>query len=224
MTDTPALKAVLFDLDGTLVDTAPDLSEVLNTLLIHHGKPPQPYEAIRPHVSHGSVGMLGLGFNINELDPSFNELRKEFLDLYANELCHKSKLFPGMSDVLDELEQRDLPWGVVTNKPDFLTRPLLDELKLSNRCCCIISGDTLADRKPHPAPMYHAAGLAGSDPQHCVYVGDASRDIEAGNRAGMFTLIAMYGYLSDQDSPELWEADGSIEDPAGLLDWIDSHA
>jgi N-acetyl-D-muramate 6-phosphate phosphatase len=224
MGESPGLKTVLFDLDGTLVDTAPDLSEVLNTLLIRHGKPPQPLEAVRPHVSHGSIGMLGFSFNINELDAGFNELREEFLELYANDLCHKSKLFPGMGDVLVELERRDLSWGVVTNKPAFLTRPLLDALELSDRCCCIISGDTLPNRKPHPAPMYHAADLAGSDPQHCVYVGDASRDIEAGNRAGMHTLIAMYGYLSDQDTPELWDADGSIDDPGGLLNWIDTHA
>jgi phosphoglycolate phosphatase len=224
MGESPALKTVLFDLDGTLVDTAPDLSEVLNTLLKRHGKPAQPIEAIRPYVSHGSAGMLGFGFNINELDPVFNELREEFLELYANDLCHKSKLFPGMGDVLDELERRDLSWGVVTNKPAFLTRPLLDALELSDRCCCIISGDTLPDRKPHPAPMYHAAKLANSDPQHCVYVGDAPRDIEAGNRAGMHTLIAMYGYLSDTDTPELWDADDSIDDPAGLLSWIDTHA
>ena len=145
------------------------------------------------------------------------------LDIYAEGVCLDSALFPGMDEVLDTLEQRGISWGVVTNKPDFLTRPLLDALSLTTRCCCIISGDTLADRKPHPAPMFHAASQAGSDPQQCVYVGDASRDVEAGNRAGMYTLVAMYGYLSAEDTPDLWDADDLIDSPAGLLDWIDAH-
>lgn len=224
MPDIPTVKSILFDLDGTLVDTAPDLSKALNSLLQRHGKAPLPREVIRPYVSHGSIGMLGLGFDKQPTDPGFDALRREFLDVYADNLCHESRLFPGMARVLNELERRNLSWGVVTNKPDFLTRPLLDALALSDRCCCIISGDTLPNRKPHPAPMYFAADQADADPGQCIYVGDAPRDIEAGNRAGMRTLVARYGYLSEQDRPEQWGANGSIDAPADLLDWIDAHS
>ena len=217
------IKTVLFDLDGTLVDTAPDLAAVLNTLLEQHGKQRQPLDAIRPYVSHGSAGMLGFGFGMSDKDPGFSALWKEFLDLYADDLCHQSRLFPGMGDVLDELEQRNLSWGVVTNKPGYLTRPLMDELDLTERCCCIVSGDTLAQRKPHPAPMFHAANQADAEPAQCVYVGDAPRDIEAGNRAGMQTLVALYGYLHADDKPAEWGAGDSIASPSGLIDWIDNH-
>ncbi len=217
------ITTVLFDLDGTLIDTAPDLAAVLNTLLEQHGKNEHPLEAIRPYVSHGSAGMLGFGFGMGESDEGFMALRQEFLDLYADDLCHDSSLFPGMDDVLDELENRNMNWGIVTNKPGYLTEPLLDELGLSDRCCCIISGDTLEQRKPHPAPMFHAAEQAGSDPAQCVYVGDAPRDIEAGNRAGMHTLVALYGYLKADDEPDAWGATDSIDSPAGLLHWIDRH-
>ena len=223
MPDTHELKAVLFDLDGTLVDTAPDLANALNRLLERHGRPSLPLGVIRPYVSHGSIGMLGIGLGIDQSDPAFDTLRAEFLDIYASDLSRGSQLFPGMDRVLEQLEQRGLSWGVVTNKPGFLTRPLLDDLELSSRSCCIVSGDTLEQRKPHPAPMYHAAGQAGASPKQCVYVGDAWRDIEAGNNAGMYTLVALYGYLSNRDRPLEWQADGAIERPVDLLHWIDDH-
>ncbi len=214
------LKTILFDLDGTLVDTAPDLSETLNRLLIRHQLPPRSFESIRPYVSHGSNGMLGFAFGVTEGDTEYVDLRKEFLDIYENHLCHQSQLFDGMDEVLDFIEASKLSWGVVTNKPDFLTRPLMQELSLEKRCACIVSGDTLSQRKPEPAPMLHAAELAGSRADECVYVGDAKRDIEAGNRAGMHTLIALYGYIEKNDRPDHWQADGSISKPSELIDWI----
>ncbi len=215
-----SIKTILFDLDGTLVDTAPDLSETLNRLLIRHQRPARSPESIRPYVSQGANGMLGFAFGVTEEQPEFADLREEFLDIYENHLCHQSQLFDGMDKVLDFIEASNLSWGVVTNKPDFLTRPLMQELSLDKRCACIVSGDTLPQRKPEPAPMLHAAELAGSRANECVYVGDARRDIEAGNRAGMHTLIALYGYLEEDDRPDHWQADGCISKPAELIDWI----
>ncbi len=222
MLTTRSIKTILFDLDGTLVDTAPDLSETLNQLLIKHNQPVRSYESIRPHVSNGAVAILKFGFGVSEEEPEFATLREEFLDIYENHLCHQSQLFEGMGEVLKYIENKDLSWGVVTNKPDFLTQPLMQELSLDDRCACIISGDTLPQRKPDPAPMLHAAELAGSQANECVYVGDAERDIEAGNRAGMHTLIALYGYLEKNDNPDHWQADGSISKPTELIDWLEA--
>ena len=225
MATRPKLKTILFDLDGTLVDTAPDLSETLNRLLIRHHKPALSAESIRPHVSNGAAAMLGFAFGVSPGYAEFDELRKEFLDIYENHLCHHSQLFSGMDSVLDFIESSNLSWGVVTNKPEFLTRPLMQELSLDTRCACIVSGDTLPQSKPDPAPVLHAAELAGCLASECVYVGDAKRDIEAGNRAGMHTLVALYGYLEKDDRPDQWQADGSISNPADLIDWIqDSSA
>ena len=217
------IKTVLFDLDGTLVDTAPDLSETLNRLLINHQLPIISLESIRPYVSHGTIGMLGFAFGLTKSDPEFAGLRQEFLQIYKNHLCYQSKLFEGMDEVLDFIEKRKLTWGVVTNKPDFLTKPLMQELSLEHRCACIVSGDTLPTSKPDPAPMFYAAELAGSKAAECVYVGDAERDIKAGKGAGMQTLIARYGYIEENDDPNLWQADGSIDHPAGLIEWIEQR-
>jgi phosphoglycolate phosphatase len=217
------LKTVLFDLDGTLVDTAPDLAETLNRLLQRHGQPTRSLESIRPYVSHGTIGMLGFAFGLTKEDPAFAQMRSEFLDIYENHLCHQSMLFAGMEDVLEFIEKLGLSWGVVTNKPDFLTRPLMRELGLEQRSICIISGDTLTVSKPDPAPMLYAAELAGNTPGQCVYVGDAERDIEAGKRAGMRTLVAAYGYIEPHDDPQAWQADGHIAHPLELIEWIRQH-
>ena len=216
-----ATRTVLFDLDGTLADTAPDLGYALNTLLIENGKQPLPFSAIRPVASHGGAALIELGFGIRSDDPHFTALRERFLQIYRANLTRETRLFPGMQELLDALAARDINWGIVTNKPAFLTDPLVEQLGLIDEAVCRVSGDTTANRKPHPEPMLHACRLAGSKPEECLYVGDAARDIEAGKAAGMKTLVALFGYIGKQDRPETWGADGMINKPADILDWIE---
>jgi 2-phosphoglycolate phosphatase len=216
----PPIKTVLFDLDGTLLDTAPDLAKALNFVLQANGLAPLPYEKIRPVVSHGGAALISLGFGLPPDDPDFDARRQELLEYYKNNIAEHTRLFPGMEEVLDYIESHDLSWGVVTNKPGWLTEPLLDILKLRERAAGIVSGDTLNERKPHPAPLLHACKLTGTDPKNCLYVGDAERDIQAGHNAGMPTLVAMFGYLLENDRPETWGADALIERPADILDWL----
>lgn len=219
----PEIRTVLFDLDGTLVDTAPDLGYCLNELRRRRGLPPLAEADYRPQASHGTQGLLHLGFGIDEGHPAFPALRREFLDLYATRLTANSPLFPGMHAVLAELEERGLNWGIVTNKPARYTEPLLERLGLLARAACVVSGDTLAVNKPHPAPLLHASALAESEPAHCLYVGDAERDVIAARAAGMPALVALYGYLGPHDRPGEWGAAGHIAAPAGLLDWLDAR-
>ncbi len=211
------IHAVLFDLDGTLVDTAPDLAHALNLLREENGLPPLPLEQIRPQVSHGGTALIRLGFGCSPRDAKFELLRQRFLSLYKQNLTTHTDLFPGMAAVLATLEQKRIPWGVVTNKPGWLTEPLMKQLALSERAGCIISGDTLQQSKPHPAPLLHACRQIGVSPGECIYVGDACRDIEAGRAAGMTTLVALFGYLGAEDCPEKWGADGMIETPRAIL-------
>ncbi len=211
---------VLFDLDGTLLDTAPDLAAALNATLQLNGREPLPYERIRPVVSHGGKALIELGFGLDPQHPDFKPLRKQLLDLYQANIAVETRLFPGMDEVLDSLEQRGIRWGIVTNKPGWLTDPLLDALQLSARAACVVSGDTLPERKPHPAPLLHACRLAGCSPAEALYVGDAERDIEAGRNAGMRTLVALFGYLMEHDQPARWGADALIEKPADILDYL----
>jgi len=213
-------RAVLFDLDGTLLDTAPDLAAALNATLQLNERATLPFEMIRPVVSHGGQALIELGFDIDPQHSEFEPLRKQLLDLYQANIAVHTGLFPGMADVLDELENRGLRWGVVTNKPGWLTEPLLDALNLTSRAICVVSGDTLQERKPHPAPLLHACKLADCKPVEALYVGDAERDIEAGCRAGMRTLAALFGYLMEHDKPENWGADALIEKPADILEHI----
>lgn len=212
--------AVLFDLDGTLLDTGHDMGAALNKLLRQHGREPLAYAEIRPKVSHGANALIKLGFSMEIADNGFDQLRQGFLAHYERDLCRYTTLFDGMSDVLSYLERRRLPWGIVTNKPDYLTRPLLQELGLLSRAACVVSGDTLKTRKPDPEPLLHGCRLTGSEPKSCMYIGDAERDIEAGNGAGMTTLIATFGYLSTDDRPETWGADGMVHHPTDILNWI----
>ena len=216
-------QAVLFDLDGTLLDTGYDMGSALNQLLCDHDRSPLPYETIRSKVSHGANALVALGFDINVGDPGFEQLRRGFLDHYERALCVHTALFDGMSNVLDHLEEQRLPWGVVTNKPEYLTTPLLEALGLLNRAACVVSGDTLEKRKPHPEPLLHACRLAGGEPRYCMYIGDAERDIVAGKSAGMTTLVATFGYLAIEDRPETWGADGMVHSPEDILHWIDRH-
>lgn len=214
------LRTVLFDLDGTLVDTAPDLGAALNAMRARRDLAPLDYATIRPQASHGSQGLLRIGFGVGADDPQFVALRREFLDLYSACLVDNSPLFPGVAEMLDGLEQRGLRWGIVTNKPARYTDPLVTHLGLAQRAACIVSGDTCARPKPHPEPMQHACRIADSLPSQCLYVGDAERDIQAARAVGMPALVALYGYLSETDTPEAWGGHGFIETPGGLLDYL----
>ena len=200
------LEAVLFDLDGTLVDTAPDMVGALQGLQRDKGYPPVSYDLGRSHVSNGALGLLRIGFP--DTDQAFRDrLLCEFIERYKENLCAKSRVFDRIDSLLDQLDLANLPWGVVTNKPAHLTEPLMDSLQLTDRCACIVSGDTLNTRKPDPAPMLYACELARVRPGSAVYIGDAARDIEAGKAAGMATIAAAYGYILDEDDPALWNAD-----------------
>lgn len=212
--------AVLFDLDGTLVDTAPDLAHALNQQRQMHGLPEMPFELIRPYASHGTVGLLQVGFSITPDHPAFADLRSEYLSLFEENANPYSQLFPGMMELLDELETRGIPWGIVTNKPARLTTPLLDALGLIDRAASIISGDSCANAKPHPEPILTACREIGVLPSTCVYIGDAERDIEAAHACGMPAIIAEYGYIGPQDDPSSWHADGFIQHPTALLDFL----
>ena len=198
--------AVLFDLDGTLVDTAPDMVAVLQHLQREHGIEPLAYDLGRSNVSNGAVGLLTVGFP--EIEVEFgDDLHHEYLERYEDMICVESQVFDGLHEMLEQLDDIDCPWGVVTNKPDHLTTPLLIALGLAERSACIISGDTLGVRKPDPAPLLVACDLIGVDPSTAIYVGDADRDIEAGRRAGMATIAASYGYITEDDDPREWDAD-----------------
>jgi 2-phosphoglycolate phosphatase len=214
------IRTVLFDLDGTLADTAPDLAFALNQLLHEQGCAPLPFAQIRPVVSHGGIALIKLGFDIDEDAPRFDALRQRLLAIYREHIVHHTTLFAGMAELLDNIEGRGLNWGVVTNKPGWLTEPLLEGLALRQRAATIVSGDTLNERKPHPAPMLLACKQAGSTAAECLYVGDAERDIEAGRNAGMRTLVALFGYIGEQERPELWRADGMVESAGAILEWL----
>lgn len=212
--------AVFFDLDGTLVDTAPDLGFALNTLLQQEGHAPLPHELIRPQASNGSAGLLGLGFGITADDANYRPLQQRFIKLYQDNITRESSLFLGMAEVLSQLEEARLPWGIITNKPAFLTNPLVEQLGLAKRAACVVSGDTTAHSKPHPAPMLYACELTSQVPESCLYIGDAARDIKAGKNANMTTLTARYGYITADDNLEEWQADGIIDHPNELLQWL----
>ena len=207
--------AVLFDLDGTLVDTALDMVGVLSDMLDSHGGDKLPYELARASVSNGSLALIRLAFPRAD-ERTTLELQQEYLDRYEITVCRESILFPGMPELIDTLDRNSLPWGIVTNKPARFTRPLLDQLNISERAACAISGDTLAERKPHPAPLLLASRKMGIEPEQTIYVGDAQRDIEAGRRAGMSTIGVTYGYITAEDNPDLWEADEMAADTKEL--------
>lgn len=216
----PDFEAVLFDLDGTLADTARDLGFALNEQRRLHGLAPLAYEAIRPQASHGARGLLQLGFGLAPDSAEFAAMRAEYLDLYERHICDHTVLFPGMAEALADIERRGLQWGVVTNKPARFTLPLMAKLQLDTRAACIVSGDTTANAKPHPEPLLNAALQMGVPPQACLYVGDAERDVEAAIAAGMQVLIADYGYIADDDRPETWGAHGRIAAPQDLLAYL----
>ncbi len=214
--------AVLFDLDGTLIDTAPDFIAVLNRQLLAHGRQPLAPEKIRASVSQGSKAVVGLGFADRAAPDSaeFEALRQEFLQSYIRHIADESRLFPGMDALLTGLESRGTPWGIVTNKPSLYTTPLLRELKLDERCKVAICPDMVTHTKPHAEPMFKAAAVLGVKPEHCVYVGDHRRDIEAGRNAGMRTVAAGWGYVLEGESAADWQADITVDTVAELAELL----
>lgn len=218
----PSARGVLFDLDGTFADTAPDLAYALNRVLESHDQPPRSLEEIRPHVSHGGQALIRFGFGLTPEDAELVPLWRELLEIYQGHIDTHTRLFPGMEELLESLERRSIPWGIVTNKPARFTDPLMRGLGLNGRAGCIVSGDTTAYSKPHPEPILHACRRIARPAKACWYVGDAARDIEAGRAAGTRTLVALFGYLAEQDRPAAWGADGMIEHPLDILGWLDS--
>ncbi len=220
MIEAGLIKAILFDLDGTFADTAPDLAAALNHVRGLHELPPLPLETIRPQASHGSPGLLRLGFGIEPDAPNFNKLREAFLAHYTAHICDHTTLFPGMAQLIDTLEQRGLPWGIVTNKPHRFTVPLMQALGYAERAACLISGDTCARAKPYPDPLLKACEIMGIAPKNCIYLGDDLRDMEAAQAAGMRCIIAGYGYIDVQADLDSWRADGNVDSPLALLNHI----
>jgi phosphoglycolate phosphatase len=213
----PRLELVLFDLDGTLADTAPDLAAVANRQRAARGLPPLPVDELRPLASHGARGMIGRALGITPAAPEYPALRDEFFAWYADALCVHTRLFPGIVEVLAALEARGILWGIVTNKIARFTDPLLRALRLDARAACVVSGDTTAHAKPHPEPLRHALRACRVTASAALYVGDDLRDIEAGRAAGVRTVVARYGYLGPDAAPETWGADHAIDEPADLL-------
>ncbi len=211
---------MLFDLDGTLADTAPDLGAAVNQLRVDRGLAPLPLATLRPHASHGARGLLGTAFGVTPDDAAFAELNVAFLAHYERALAVDTALFAGVTDVLDAIESRRLKWGIVTNKATRFTAPVVAALRLSPRAGIVVCGDTTARAKPHPDPLLHAANALGVAPSRCVYVGDSERDVVAGVAAGMHTLVASYGYIAEFETPLAWPADGHLDSPAALIAWL----
>ncbi len=213
---------ILFDLDGTLIDTAPDLLACLNLALEQHRPVSIDTDSLRPYISYGALAM------IERAQPDCDDSRKQeilqtMLDLYQHNIAVHSRYFEGMAEVLDGLDSRGIKWGIVTNKRERFTLPLLSAFSLDQRAACMISGDTTAHSKPHPEPMLKACADAQVSPEACIYIGDAQHDIEAGKNSGMQTMAALYGYLKPDDKPEHWGADFLIESPRHLSDWMQTH-
>ncbi len=215
--------ALLLDLDGTLLDTAPDFAIAINRLRQDQALPPLAFSEIRPRVSDGSQGMLAVGLGITPDSRDYETHKTQFLKYYQECLSVHTKPFPGILALLSEWEKTRGPWGIVTNKPGWLTTPLLQLQGLDQRISCVISGDTLPFRKPSPLPLLHAAAQLGLDPTHCVYVGDHLRDIEAGLAANMTTIAAAYGYLTPQDNPYHWQAHYVVNQPHEIWPCLQQH-
>jgi phosphoglycolate phosphatase len=220
MVAVDAIRLVLFDLDGTLADTAPDLAGAMNACLAARGREPLPLDALRPWASHGARGLIQQAFGLYPGDTGYEELRVEFVDRYEAALCRHTTLFPGVDAVLIALDEAGLPWGIVTNKVARLTDPLVRLLGLGTRAACVVSGDTAARPKPDPAPIVFALNACACAPAAGVYVGDDQRDIQAGRAAGVRTFAAAYGYSAERDDVAGWQADHIIAQPADLLPWV----
>ncbi|MDP1693119.1 MAG: HAD-IA family hydrolase [Burkholderiaceae bacterium] len=211
---------VLFDLDGTLIDSAPDLAGAANAMRLARSLAPLPLSALRPLVGSGARGMVGAAFGVKPGEDGFDALRHEFLERYQAGLLEQTAVFADMASVLDRLDADSRRWGIVTNKAARFTQPVVEGLRLHTRAAVVISGDTTAHSKPHPAPLLEAARRAGVDASACAYVGDDHRDIQAGRAAGMTTLAAAWGYLGQGDPIDAWGAHAVLADPAALLHWL----
>jgi 2-phosphoglycolate phosphatase len=214
------MRAVLFDFDGTLADTAPDLGYALNLQRQRHGLEPLPDSVIRPYASHGTRGLIEIGFDLTPKDALFPDMRQEYLGLYDEVFCRQPMLFEGMAELLRMIEDMGMLWGVVTNKPARFTVPMVEKLGLKQRAACVVSGDDCSRPKPYPDTLLLASKHTGIAPAESIYVGDAERDVVAGRAAGMGTIVARYGYLSEDDSPEEWGANGIIDVPGELLPFL----
>jgi len=212
-------RAVLFDLDGTFADTAPDLGRAVNMMRAARGLSPVALTETRRVTSLGARGLLGVGFGMTPDHADYTAMREEFLQIYENNLCCDTRLFPGIAELIDQLEANQLPWGIVTNKAERFALPLMQQLGYSSRAACIIGGDTTAHMKPHPAPLLEAAQRLGVPADACIYVGDDERDIQAGRAAGMATIAVRFGYLNGSD-PQTWGADALISTPDEIIKFI----
>ena len=211
------IQAVLFDLDGTLADTALDLGGALNTLLARHGLPAKSMEEIRTQASHGAAGLLKLGAGITPDHPDYAQWRTEYLDEYDSRYAQDTTLFSGVNELIAELGKRGIKWGIITNKPMRFTDKLVPKLGFIIPRAVVVSGDTCGEPKPSVKPMLYACGQIHADPQHTLYVGDAERDIQAGRNAGMKTVLAEWGYISDEDDTASWQPDYRIATPIELI-------
>lgn len=217
---TIAYAAILFDLDGTILDTATDLLFALNHLRHEHHLPPWPLSMMRHLVSEGAKRMLEAALEIDANHPAYQGLHERFLTIYEAHLADTTQLFPGMENILDYLENKQIPWGIVTNKRTKQTMRLLSALRLDHRPQCVVCGDTLSTCKPDAKPVLHACQLLKQIPSECLFIGDSIHDIIAGKRAGTKTLAALYGYINQQDDPALWGADGYLVTPHDIMKWL----
>lgn len=217
------VKGILFDLDGTLLDTAPDMADALNAQRTQHGLAPLALDVIRPYVGYGSKALLKIGFNIDESSPHYPRMVQEYLDLYEQCIIEKTVFFPDVEKVLSHLDAALLPWAIVTNKPSRFALPLFDQFNLTKRAACLVCGDTLSKRKPEPDTILFAAAQMGIDTQSLVYVGDADIDVMASNSANMRSLVALYGYIHHDEDPYQWPASGYLDNLLDIIPWIQDN-
>jgi N-acetyl-D-muramate 6-phosphate phosphatase len=220
---TRRLGCVLFDLDGTVADTAADLAEPIQRMRLARGLERLPFAALRPFASAGARGLIGRGLQVDKDSPEFPALREEFLADYEANICVHSSLFPGVSELLSKLEEQGLVWGIVSNKIERYVLLLATALNIKAGASCLVGGDSTATPKPHPAPLLLGAHRSAFEPALCMYVGDDHRDIVAGKAAGMVTVAAAYGYNGNDDPPAAWGADHIIDAPLDLLELLKSY-